>query len=103
MVHQRDPADRFYVIVRGTVRATRVDDDGSEVAANVWRTATTSVSSACCATCPAPPPCAPSRLSVLLTLTRDRFLRMLERAPELRDALRRDYPELVSASGEGGT
>ena len=34
--------------------------------------------------------------TVLLTLNRDTFRRMLERVPELRDALRRDYPELAA-------
>ena len=95
VVYQDDPADRFYVIVRGTVTAARVADDGTPLVSrvlqdgdyfgevgllhNVPRTATVRTD-------------APT---VLLTLNRERFSRLLERVPELRDALRRDYPELA--------
>ncbi len=103
VVHQRDPADRFYVIVRGRVRATRVDDDGSEVAANILEDGDYFGELGLLRDVPRTATVRTVTPSVLLTLTRDRFLRMLERAPELRDALRRDYPELVSASSEGGT
>jgi ATP-binding cassette subfamily B protein len=102
VVHQHDPADRFYVIVRGTVRATRVDDDGSEVATRVLEDGDYFGELGLLRDVPRTATVRTVTPSVLLALTRDRFLRMLERAPELRDALHREYPELVSASQEGG-
>jgi ATP-binding cassette subfamily B protein len=102
VVQQGDLADRFYVIVRGTVRATRVDDDGHEAAVNVLEDGDYFGELALLHDLPRTATVRTVTPSVLLTLTRDKFLRLLERAPELRDGLRRDYPELTNASREAG-
>jgi ATP-binding cassette subfamily B protein len=92
VVQQGDPSDRFFVIARGRVTASRRTDEGEDLEAtvledgdwfgelgllrNVPRAATVTAVGDC----------------VFLTLTRDRFLRLLEHAPELRDRLSRQYP-----------
>jgi ATP-binding cassette subfamily B protein len=103
VVYQGDPADRFYVIVRGTVTATRLsDEDGSEVATRVLEDGDYFGELGLLRNVPRTATVRTDTLSVFLTLTRERFQRMLDRAPELRDSLRRDYPELLTVSSETG-
>ena len=92
VVQQGDPSDKFYVIARGKVVATRRSEGGTEVPTvlqdgdyfgelgllhSVPRAATVRTVGE----------------SVFLTLARDRFLRLLDRAPELREVLEREYPD----------
>jgi len=92
VIVEGDPADKFYIIVRGQVLVTRRMPDGTiqklttlqdgdflgEVALlnDVQRTATVRTLSN----------------TMFLTLTRDKFNRLLSRAPHLRQELEKDYP-----------
>jgi ATP-binding cassette subfamily B protein len=92
VVQQGDPADKFYVIVRGQVGVSIRNEDGTErklttlqdgdyfgeiaLLRSVPRTATVRTSGEC----------------IFLTLPREKFSKLLERAPEFRELLSRDYP-----------
>ena len=99
VVHQGDPADRFYVIVRGTVTATRVADDGAPIVSTVLEDGDYFGEIGLLHHVPRTATVRTAAPTVLLTLDRDTFTRMLERVPELRDALRREYPELAAGGG----
>lgn len=93
VIVEGDPADKFYIIVRGQVVVTRRTADGhdqklttlqdgdflGEIALlkDVQRTATVRTTSN----------------AIFLTLTREKFNRLLSRAPHLRQELEKDYPK----------
>jgi ATP-binding cassette, subfamily B, bacterial len=99
VVYQGDQADRFYVVVRGQVTAARRADDGSEPAVTVLQDGDYFGELGLLRNVPRAATVRTTAPSVFLTLTREQFLRMLDRAPELREALQRDYPEPVSSQG----
>ena len=92
VVQQGDLADKFYIIVRGQVGVSIRNDDGTErklttlqdgdyfgeiaLLRTVPRTATVRTNGEC----------------IFLTLPREKFSKLLERAPEFRELLSRDYP-----------
>lgn len=93
VIVEGDPADKFYIIVRGRVIVTRRNADGTEqklttlqdgdffgeiaLLKDVQRTATARTTTN----------------AIFLTLTREKFNRLLSRAPHLRQELEKDYPK----------
>jgi ATP-binding cassette, subfamily B, bacterial len=99
VVYQGDQADRFYVVVRGQVTAARRAEDGSEAPVTVLQDGDYFGELGLLHNVPRAATVRTTAPSVFLTLTRERFLQMLDRAPELRDVLQRDYPEPSSSRG----
>jgi ATP-binding cassette subfamily B protein len=97
IVHEGDPGDRFYIIVRGRVEVLKKGPAGSEsrtavledgdyfgeiaLVRNVPRTASVRTLSDC----------------ILLSLTGEQFLRLIEQSPKMREEIERAILGRVSA------
>lgn len=92
VVHQGDPSDTFYVIARGAVAATRRTADAAPLPPTVLRDGDYFGELGLLRDVPRAATVRTLADSVFLTLSRDRFLRLLERAPDLRARLEREYP-----------
>ena len=95
VVQQGDPADKFYVIARGKVGVTRRTDDGRDMEPSVLQDGDYFGEMGLLHNVPRLATVTTAGESVFLTLTRDRFLRLLERAPELGEMLKREYRDVV--------
>jgi ATP-binding cassette subfamily B protein len=97
VVQEGDPGDRFYLVVRGRLIATRKDEDGNPVQVNVHedgdhfgeiallrkanRLATVTTETPC----------------LLLSLAREPFLDLIESAPHVRESMERIIDGYVAA------
>ena len=95
VVQQGDPADKFYVIARGKVGVTRRTDDGRDMEPSVLQDGDYFGEMGLLHNVPRLATVTTAGEAVFLTLTRDRFLRLLERAPELGEMLKREYRDVV--------
>jgi ATP-binding cassette subfamily B protein len=92
VVRQGDPSDRFYVIARGRVKATHRTDEGVNLASSVLEDGDYFGELGLLRSVPRAATVETLGDSVFLTLSRERFLRLLDHAPELRERLTREYP-----------
>jgi ATP-binding cassette subfamily B protein len=97
VVHQGDPGDRFYVIVRGALAVTHQDDEGEEQQLRVLRDGDYFGEVALLRNVPRTATVRTLTPSTLLSLQRGQFLELLDDAPQMRDSLDRAYVDLTPA------
>lgn len=92
IVQQNDPADSFYIIVRGQVVVTRRTIDGTELKLTVMQDGDYFGELALLRSVPRTATVRTMTDAIFLKLPRDKFAQLLDRAPEFRERLQREYP-----------
>jgi len=87
VIQEGDPGDRFYLVVRGRLVVTRTDDDGTEVQVNVHEDGDHFGEIALLRRAPRIATVRTVIPTLLLSLAQEHFLRLIERAPQVRAAM----------------
>jgi ATP-binding cassette subfamily B protein len=87
VIAEGDPGDRFYLVVRGRLAVTRLDSAGAELRVGVLQDGDYFGEIALLRRVPRVASVTAELPSLLLSLAREHFLELVERAPGLRDAL----------------
>jgi ATP-binding cassette subfamily B protein len=87
VIQEGDPGDRFYLVVRGRLVVTRKEADGSEVQVNVHEDGDHFGEIALLRRAPRIATVRTVIPSLLLSLAQEHFLRLIERAPEVRASM----------------
>jgi ATP-binding cassette subfamily B protein len=97
VVHQNDPGDKFYVVVRGALAVTSQSVDGAETQLRVLRDGDYFGEVALLRNVPRTATVRTLVPTTLLSLQRAQFDELLEEAPDLRRSLDRHYVDLAPA------
>ncbi len=97
VVQEGDPGDRFYLVVRGRLIATRRDEDGKPVQVNVHEDGDHFGEIALLRKANRLATVTTETPSLLLSLAREPFLDLLESAPHVRESMERIIDEYLAA------
>jgi ATP-binding cassette, subfamily B, bacterial len=89
VIHQGDPAERFYLVVRGRLSVTRHEDAGEEEVVAVLQDGDHFGEIALLRSAPRVATVTADAPSLLLSLAQEHFLSVLDRAPDVRRSLER--------------
>jgi ATP-binding cassette subfamily B protein len=98
VVHEGDPGDKFYIIVRGAVRVTSTAATGGEQELTVLRDGDHFGEIALLQDVPRTATIRTRIPSLFLTLTREQLLRLMETAPQLRTVLDQEIVQRLARS-----
>lgn len=93
VVAQGDPGDKFYLIARGVVEVTSVDDSGEEKMLGHFQDGDYFGELALLRNAPRAATVQTVGEAIFLTLTREKFQRLVGEATEFLEAVQREYPE----------
>ena len=97
VVQEGDPGDRFYLVVRGRLIATRKDEDGNPVQVNVHEDGDHFGEIALLRKANRLATVTTETPTLLLSLAREPFLDLLESAPHVRESMERIIDEYLAA------
>jgi ATP-binding cassette subfamily B protein len=98
VVHEGDPGDKFYIIVRGAVRVTSTAATGGEQELTVLRDGDHFGEIALLQDVPRTATIRTRIPSLFVTLTREQLLRLMETAPQLRTVLDQEIVQRLARS-----
>jgi ATP-binding cassette subfamily B protein len=96
-----DPADKFYIVVQGTVEMTTPDSAGQEQILAVLQDGDSFGENALLSDIPHAVTVRTRIPSLLLSLQRELLWRLMDTVPQIRDALEQDIANTIHGTGTG--